>query len=59
MRYLSKEELLEMRERELNAFEEDGDAWHYEEIDAIDQLLEGKADEDYEACNYDYLDFGD
>ena len=59
MGYLSKEELLEMRDRELNAFEEDGDAWHYEEIDAIDQLLDGDADAQYEAMNYDYYGFGD
>ena len=58
LRY-TKKDLLEEKEFQLEQFEEDGDAWHLEEVDAIDQLLEGKADEDYEACNYDYLDFGD
>lgn len=55
----TKKDLLEEKEFQLEQFEEDGDAWHLEEVDAIDQLLEGKADEDYEACNYDYLDFSD
>ena len=59
MNYLSDVELLEARERELNAFEEDGDAWHYEEIDAIDEILNGQADFDYEAMNYDYYGFGE
>lgn len=44
-RDITLEELLEARERELNAFEEDGDAWHYEEIDAIDEILDGLDDE--------------
>lgn len=56
---MTREELLEARERELNAFEEDGDAWHYEEIDAIDEILDGQADSDYQAMNYDYYGFGE
>ena len=52
-------DLLSIQYQESKAFEEDGDAWHLEEIDAIDQLLDGEADNQYEACNYDYYGFGE
>lgn len=52
-------DLLSIQYQELEAFEEDGDAWHLEEIDAIDEILDGQADFDYEACNYDYYGFGE
>ena len=52
-------DLLSIQYQELEAFEEDGDAWHLEEIDAIDEILDGQADSDNEACNYDYYGFGE
>ena len=52
-------DLLSIQYQESEAFEEDGDAWHLEEIDAIEQLLDGEAYNQYEACNYDYYGFGE